>query len=186
MRTFIAVDFNKDIKNAIKNLQDRLRVHASRGRWKYVDNFHLTLKFLGEIDERKADEVGAQLEEISQKNSRFVLNITEIGRFQGYDSIRVLWLGLGGDLNELSRLQADVEDGMYAIGFAKEKRPYVPHITIAQDISFSTGFDEIRKMASEIVFPSIPVDKILLFKSEQVGRKRIYTPLQEIRFKKDI
>jgi len=185
MRTFIAVDFNKEVKNEIKSLQDRLRTHASFGRWKYIDNFQLTLKFLGEIDDKKEDEIGAQLEKTCQKSNPFVLNISEIGRFQGHDNIRVLWLGLGGELDKLKRLQADVEEGMHAIGFEKEKRPYVPHITIAQDIAFSTGFDEIRKIASEIVFPDIPVDKIFLFKSEQVGKKRIYTPLKEFRFEKD-
>lgn len=179
MRAFIGVDFSKEMKAAISSLQDKLRPYASYGRWKYIDNFHLTLKFLDEVNDGKVDEIGDRLKSICQENKRFVLNVNEIGKFQGKSDLRVLWLGLGGDLDKLNRLQQDIENRMHSLGFSKEKRPYVPHITIAQDILFTMDFSQIMKIAAEMSFPEISVEKVCLFKSEQIGRKRVYTPIRE-------
>ncbi|MBP7073670.1 MAG: RNA 2',3'-cyclic phosphodiesterase, partial [Clostridia bacterium] len=58
MRTFIGADFSRDIKDSIAGVQHIVRENSERGRFKYVGNFHLTLKFLGEIEQAKAPDIG--------------------------------------------------------------------------------------------------------------------------------
>lgn len=181
MRAFIAIDFSRELKKQIADFQSGIRRYAFSGRWKHTDNFHLTLKFLGEINPGKADEINRELDEIRAKTGVFRLRINELGYFPGKDCMRVLWLGLGGDLDKLNALQAAIEAGMSKLGFEKEKRRYIPHITIAQDVRLERDFEEIRKIFHRRTFDEIIADKVYLVKSEQIGQKRVYTPIAEHR-----
>ncbi len=179
MRTFIAIDLPQKVKAEISALQSRLRPLALKGRWKYVDNFHLTLKFLGEIDGNMAARVSRMLADVSKRSRPFTLEISGMGFFPGKEGItRVLWLGLGGDLDELTELQGCVDAEAARLGFPPERGKYRPHITIAQDISFSKSFQEIAREVETVRFQPVPVDRVILFKSEQIGTKRVYTPLK--------
>lgn len=182
MRSFIAIDLSRDIKSRITDMQSKLRVHASSGRWKYVDNFHLTLKFLDDIDLRQLSKICCELKNICSQTDKFKLILSNLGNFPGNGCVRVLWLGINGELDRLYSLQKEIDNRMDIMGFQKEKRAYKPHITIGQDIVFNEKLDNLRNFVSIDDFPEIIVDRIYLFKSEQVGRKRVYTPIEEFRF----
>jgi len=179
MRAFIGIDFSKELKQKITGLQAELRKHAVSGRWKYVDNFHLTLKFLDEIDLKKASQIGKELEEICSRTERFSLRVSEMGNFPGRDSIRVLWLGLKGDIDRLNNLQNKIDSSMQNLGFESEKRGFKPHVTIGQDLIFDIGFDELKGLVDFKGYPEIAADRVYLFKSEQIGKKRVYTPINQ-------
>lgn len=175
MRAFIGIDFENEIKNGILELQQRLKKYAVKGRWKHFDNFHLTLKFLNEIDSKQQQLINKTLINLCSKQQPFGLQISGLGIFNGRDSIRVIWLGLAGDISALNSLQRSIECELAPLGFAQDKRSYNPHITIAQDVVFECGFDEIKKSIGKFELNSSIVDSIYLFKSEQVQNKRIYT-----------
>lgn len=179
MRAFIGIDFEDEIKKRILELQQRLKKYAVKGRWKHIDNFHLTLKFLNEIDLRQQELINVAMRGICSKQKPFSLQISGIGKFNGRDSIRVLWIGLTGDIQILNSLQNAIENELAPIGFPQEKRNYNPHITIAQDVVFECGFDEIKKSIGKFELNSSVVDSIYLFKSEQVQNKRIYTKIEK-------
>lgn len=182
MRTFIGIDFEDAIKNNILELQNKLRKYAVKGRWKHSDNFHLTLKFLDEIDSEQQQLINRALKNLCSKQQPFSLQISGIGKFNGKDSIRVLWLGLAGDIPVLNSFQRSIECELAPLGFPQEKRCYNPHITIAQDVVFECGFDEIKRSIGKFGLNSSVVDSIYLFKSEQVQNKRIYTHISEYKF----
>ncbi|MCX7745519.1 MAG: RNA 2',3'-cyclic phosphodiesterase [Clostridia bacterium] len=179
MRSFIGIDFSKELKSKIADIQMKLRSDADVGRWKYIDNFHLTLKFLDEISKEQTDDIHQKLEEISERTEKFELRLEELGNFPGKDKIRVVWLSVGGELERLHHLQRQIDQALELIGFEKEKRKYTPHITIAQDVRFRSHFEEVKKRVLLDTLPSIKVDKLYLFKSEQIGNKRVYTPVRE-------
>lgn len=186
MRTFIAVDFDSRLKKQIARLQTELRLYAASGRWKHVDNFHLTLKFLGEIKPDAIPGIDDKLRDICINTGRFRLKISEMGVFPGRDMIRVLWLGIQGDLDKIQKLQFEIESSFEELGFARERRRYTPHVTIGQDIRFDRDFQSIKELFDPDLkeFPGILADRIYLFKSEQIGNKRVYTPISEYRFGK--
>lgn len=175
MRAFIGIDFSSELKNHIAAVQNRLRTYASGGRWKYSDNFHITLKFLGDIRQSQALEICRILKDICSRTSCFSLNISEIGNFPGNGCISVLWLGLGGELKKLNRLQKEIDLNLEGQGFKREGRAYKPHITIGQDILFKEPFENIKAGTQLNAFPWINVDRVILFRSEQILNKRVYT-----------
>ena len=182
MRSFIGIDFSEELKDQIFSLQKTLKQYTTSGRWKNRDNFHLTLKFLGEIDKEAIERIDWGMKDIAGSTSSFSLNISKAGVFPGKNIVRVLWLGLDGELNKLYSLQKTVDTKLEACGFEAESRPYSPHVTIAQDLVFTSGFDEIQKQVGRLQFPQIHVNTIYLFKSEQVGAKRVYTHFREYAF----
>lgn len=179
IRAFIGIDFDQELKNEIYYLQQRLRKNALKGRWKHIDNFHLTLKFLDEINLEQKEQIDNVLRKLCIMRKPFNLSIADMGIFPGRDSIRVLWLGFTGDILQLHTLQHEVDEAMVPIGFRPEKRRYTPHITIGQDIVFSGDFGQIRESIGKFQFRKITVNGLVLFKSEQVQHKRIYTKASE-------
>lgn len=182
MRSFIGIDFAREVKTEISRLQSKLRAYSVAGRWKYIDNFHLTLKFLDEIDSDMVSKIDEALTRISSVMDPFVLSMDNLGNFPGKDCLRVLWLGLGGELIKLRNLQSRIDDELQPLGFTRERRGYVPHITIAQDVAFSKEFEDIRNIVMDIKFHEIKVNGIHLFKSEQIGNKRVYTSIKDYKF----
>jgi 2'-5' RNA ligase len=178
MRAFLGIDFNKELKREILNIQLKLRSLASSGRWKYVDNFHLTLKFLGEIELKQVEKINTVMDVICKQTPKFSLKISGFGSFPGRECLRVVFLGIAGDIDKLGWLQQEIESGLEAIGFMKEKRHYTPHITIGQNIILKSEKNSIKHLDDNIKLPEIRVDRVHLFKSEQAGSKRIYTPIR--------
>lgn len=178
MRVFVGVEFDGETKSEIAKVCDDLRTLCIKGRWKRTDNFHLTLKFLGWVSPEKLPAINNALYETVRGTSPFSLKIGNLGVFKGKDMIRVLWLGLDGDIDALTKLQSEVEDGMHRIGFKKETRKFTPHITLAQDILFDCPFNKLGDFVTLEKISPIEVKDIVLFKSEQVKGKRVYTPIK--------
>lgn len=183
MRTFIGVEFSKDIKDSIAGIQHIVRENSEKGRFKYVGNFHLTLKFLGEIQQAKTADIGRSLKGISERHQRICLNIDKIGYFDGRGSIHALWLGFSGELDKLGRLYSDIEEGMYRLGIKKEIKTYTPHITIAQDLLLKIPFEALREKVDFKSFRTIEIKEVSLIKSEESEGKRIYTTISTFALK---
>lgn len=175
MRLFVAIEFPDAVLNALMAVQQSIRANVERGRFKRRDNFHLTLKFLGEAPTEAVDRITEQLMLAAQGQREFNLRLGELGIFGGRPPIRVVWQGLSGDLDQLHNLQQAVEQACFRAGFAKDKRPYSPHITLAQDVI---------PYAGKSYLPGAPPDQqftvrdFALVLSEERDRKRIYTPLR--------
>lgn len=149
MRLFIGLELPEALKTEIADLQAQLRGDFTRGSWKARDNFHLTLKFLGEVPPSDYARVRQALEHVAliarNRNFKpFQLSLGGLGVFgmgkakeNSRIPIRVLWLGLASnpscDLASLNQLHQWVEDAFFSVGFPRDFRPYAPHITLAQD-----------------------------------------------------
>jgi len=102
MRSFIAFDLPERVKGEIEKVQNLLKNHGLNCRFKRRDNFHLTLKFLGEIDELQREAVIQSLSGLAKNFSPFNLTVGGFGAFPNTANVRVLWLGGGrrtGSLN---------------------------------------------------------------------------------------
>jgi 2'-5' RNA ligase len=177
MRSFVGINFSSEVKEDLGRIQKQIRSNAVKGRFKHVDNFHITLKFLGEIEQQQSVEIAKKLEEIAKNHRGFELRLQEIGRFKGGENIRTLYIGLSGKVDALQKLNEDTEAALALLGFKKEGRPYTPHITISQDLILNIPFEELQAQVDLSSTHTIYVSKIELIKSEQIQNKRIYTPI---------
>ncbi len=132
MRLFVAIELPERVRTAVEDVTARLRSSLPRARWVRAGNLHLTLVFLGEVEEsslaRFADALGSAL----AGHSPFRLQLTGSGCFPGSGRARVAWIGLA-DSREVLAVQAAVASAAQAaVGLEPERRPYRPHLTVAR------------------------------------------------------
>ena len=131
MRTFIAIELDTDLKNTVLGLVRNLQASGADVRWTRPAGFHLTLAFLGEVDESRASKVKQALAKVVPRHSSFPLVLQGTGAFPGEREPRVLWVGFAAE-PALMALQADIERELEALGFPPEKRNYHPHLTLGR------------------------------------------------------
>jgi RNA 2',3'-cyclic 3'-phosphodiesterase len=130
IRAFIAVALEPLVIAKITGVIDELKPHISGVRWVPPGNLHLTLKFLGNIDEALVAPIGAALHDHLRLFPRCTINAKGLGVFPGLKRPRVLWVGLVG--SQLVFLASKVESALLPLGFARETRKFTPHLTIGR------------------------------------------------------
>lgn len=176
IRAFISVNLTPEIK---KRIGDAERDFDMKGI-KLVEPslIHITLKFLGNIEESRVGEIEAALKKVTVKP--FQAKFRSLGGFPNPRSPRVLWVGAGGDFPELNR---QVEDVMEKIGFPREGR-FQPHATIGrvklptpeQKQKLPGLFEKYRDFEAG----EMAVDSIYLMKSTLSPKGPKYDVLKEI------
>ena len=188
MRTFIAIDLPKEIKDSLAILKEQLMASGADVKWVEPQNIHLTLKFLGEVDEKKLEKIITILEEVAKNKNSFSLSISSLGAFPKLDYPRVIWLGIDEGDKESKEIAKELEEKIAKIGIPKEDKPFSSHITIGRTKStlnreklvqnlktLAGGFGK-RNLACRVT-------KIILFKSTLTPKGPIYEALKEASFK---
>ena len=132
MRTFIAIELPKEIKDALASLQKQLITSGADVKWVKPENIHLTLKFLGERDDKKLEKIAAILEEVAKNKNVFAAGISSIGAFPGLSAPRIIWIGIGKGDSETKEIVRELEEKIALIGIPKETKPFSSHITIGR------------------------------------------------------
>ena len=125
LRLFVAIELPEDL---------RLRLAALAGgvpnaNWVPEENIHLTLRFIGEVDDATTEDIDEALSEIEAP--AFTLTLTGVGQFGGGRGSRVLWAGIERN-DRLLHLNAKIESALVRVGLEREQRKYSPHITLAR------------------------------------------------------
>ena len=133
VRCFVAVELPAEARRCIGGLVAGLREAGVRGlRPVNPDGVHLTLKFLGDVSTSTVGDVAAALEGAAAGARPFDLELRGVGGFPDLRRPRVLWVGVGGDLEALQRLYESVESALAPLGFPPEGRAFTPHLTLAR------------------------------------------------------
>ena len=174
MRTFIALDLPREAINEIKGIQKILKNKTLfTGKFTEPENLHLTLKFLGEVDEDKIKEIKKRLKEI--KIEGFYIEVGDVGVFTK-SFIKIIWIKLNG--KGIFQLQKEIDERLEDLS-EKEKR-FMGHITIARvkHVSDKKSFLEYLKSVKpkKIKFYC---NKFYLKKSELKSEGPVYTDLEE-------
>ena len=184
IRAFLAIDLNASIRNAL----DRFLDHADRIlpiKWVSPNSMHLTVKFLGDIDEGQVTVLHDKLREVVKETLSFTLTVRGLGGFPSLQRPRILWAGVTGEVDHLEVLVACIESVLGPMGFAQEDRPYHPHLTLSR---IKTNSREIGKIieSSELFkkewfFGDLLVDRLCLFQSQLTPKGAIYSRLWDQR-----
>lgn len=137
-------------------------------RWIDAENYHITLRFIGDVDHKTADEVADSLDRLSN-SLRFSLRLTHLGSFGG-DKPRALFAGVEPS-EELSRLQAAQERVLQRAGLPPEGRKFVPHVTLAR-LRGTAAADVARFIAEAARFEPhsfVPARFVLFSSRDSVG-----------------
>jgi len=187
MRSFIAIELPKDVRDFLGGIQERLKSSGADVKWVEPQNIHLTLKFLGEVDEKKLDKISGILEDIAQKGSAFKIRIASLGAFPKINFPRVIWVGLDKGDEETKSIARGLEEKIEKVGIPKEDRAFSSHITLGRTRSTLNRerlVQELNNLASNLGGnPEFEVTKITLFKSTLTPKGPIYEVLKEASLK---
>jgi 2'-5' RNA ligase len=167
IRTFIAIPITDAVAGFLRRMQGRLQSPRMKVRWVAVGNIHLTLKFLGDIDASQVPDIAAQMDAAAGSMPFFWLQARGAGAFPSFRRVRVLWVGLDGDLDRLRSIQASLETGLQSIGFEKDPRGFRAHLTLGRVRRQSKvpTIDESLESLQEMVSDSFRVERLLLYQS---------------------
>jgi len=189
IRSFIAIELPEAVKTGLQQLQTELTLP----RYSFVkcvapEGIHLTLKFLGNISAEKVTDITGVMEQASQEVSPFQLQLTEVGAFPNMRRPRVLWVGIKGEVDKLVSWQQRIDNGLVPLGFAKEARPFTPHLTLARlRENCSPGdrlhFGEMFAKAHIEVNYNFTVSSLNLMKSQLFPTGAVYSRLAEVKLK---
>ncbi|WP_020468185.1 RNA 2',3'-cyclic phosphodiesterase [Zavarzinella formosa] len=134
IRTFIAFAVPGRIAGEIVDLQRELAVDHEGVKWMMEKELHLTLLFLGEVDELDLVSVCRAVKKIAAKHPSFALDVTGMGGFPNKRRPKVLWAGIGGEgIDNLLALHKELEAALMEIGcYRREERAYTPHLTLGR------------------------------------------------------
>jgi len=173
LRLFIAALLPEDIKRRISDYINGLKPDIEGVKWEKPDKLHVTLKFLGEVDDTKLAQINNTLESLYRKQSPFKMSITRFGGFPGLRSPRVLFVGLSEN-EELSKLHAEIQEQLSALGFQTDSRKFIPHVTIGR-VKKKFGIKDTLPLPEKTAFE---IRKIGVIKSELNKGGSVYTPVE--------
>lgn len=172
MRLFIAIDLPVQMKRTLLGLQNALKASA-KGRMVPLENFHITLHFIGESD-ALSDAVSAMRAAI-RGIKPFNLHLGGYDTFQRADSVTSI-VRIGGDLRELGLLYESLQSAMYDHGFSREYKRFSPHITLGRNVTYNSDEAEEKLYATKLN-ASMQVREITLFESRRTPHGMQYIPL---------
>ncbi len=174
MRAFIAIEVSDEVRDNLLKAQERIGDKAAKIKFVERENFHVTLKFLGEIDETTAEEIKRALAEIAKKHRKHRVRVKGIGVFPNPNYVRVIWAGIEND-EGIKAIASDVEREMRRLGFKKDK-DFVAHITIGR-VKFVRDKLELAMALKDLAnedFGEFDVEAIELKKSTLTPKGPIY------------
>jgi len=184
IRTFIAIEVPASIKNRIDLLQQRLRQSDAQVSWTRPENVHLTIKFLGNVEQSRIEVVCRAVEQAANAIEEFNIEVNGAGCFPSAKNPRVLWIGLGNLPDQLRRLHAAVEDELAREGFPREPKRFSPHLTIGR----IRGQHNARQLAEKLVGEGFEpetfrADRVVVMRSDLKPTGSVYTPQAIINLK---
>jgi len=170
LRLFVALDLPDECRADVSALAGGI----PGAKWVPPDNYHLTLRFIGEIENWRAQEVDDALAMI--RGNSFDLSLRGLGTFEKAGRIHSLWVGAERN-DALAHLQNKIEVALQRVGLAPERKRFSPHVTIART-DRAPPEKVIAYLQAHNLFraPVVRVDSFTLFSSRLGKEASVYTP----------
>ena len=189
IRAFIAVELPAELKSELAELEGQLKKNSPLVvKWVDPNNIHITLKFLGEISEDSIEELMLAIEESTQGIQPFKLEVREVGAFPNLERAQVLWVGVKGELDKITKLQKRIESNTEQLGFPRESRGFSPHLTLGRvrDEARPNERQRLGKLLADTSFAAlhnVDVEAVNLMRSQLTPTGPIYTCIGSLRLK---
>jgi len=175
-RLFIGVPVSEDVKGKVKPLLDKLNETGADLSLVQLNNLHFTIKFLGDVDESKVDEIKGKLFELVSAQKSFPISLEKVGVFPSLDMIKVVWIGVRD--SELTLLMKKTNQVLNYI--RENEHEEVPHLTIARVRSARNKLQlkEFLLKVKDELFGEMIVDKLVLYESVLTAEGPVYKELE--------
>jgi 2'-5' RNA ligase len=198
IRAFLAVELSQELRAELATVQQELKhriepemkrdIHIS---WAQPASIHLTLKFLGDMDEQVIDPLLAALEQAIGRQTAVNVPLERLGAFPRPQSPRVLWVGpsqnweRGAEAKRVVEIHGAIEQACERLSFLRETRPFSPHLTLARikvgERHVGVALAKGGVLDRPISLSSLAVESVVLMKSELKPTGSVYTKLWEVK-----
>ena len=176
MRAFVAVFPPSEMQEALADAARGLPV-VGKVRLTPPSNIHLTLKFLGDVSQEDLGRLAEALEPVRERHEPFEASISGFGAFPSPRRARILWAGIGEGAAELRALARDVEESLEPLGFERDDRTYVPHLTLGRARVRPVALETVERVESPSPVPEFFVRHVELMESVLGGAGAAYSTL---------
>ncbi len=179
-RIFVAIDISEEARAKVVEYIENLRREFPRVPvgWERAEKLHLTMKFLGEIDESRLNSLIEAVENTAKHTTNFELQISDTGVFPSFKKARILWLGINDEKRSLQNLNKILRIECEKRNFAGEKRNFQPHLTIARLREPQKSSELIRAhIENDFIAPCFVSRELIVFQSELLPKGSRYTPI---------
>ena len=177
-RVFCALEIPIDLREQLVRHTEQLQLALPQvqASWARVDNIHLTIKFFGNLTPEQVRNASEATARAVSHFCRFKVRIEGAGSFPERGPARVLWIGIEDQSGGLARLQSQLEKECETYGFAREDRPFHPHLTVAR-LRGPRGARALADKHRQLNFKpgDIEVSAVTLFRSELSSKGSRYT-----------
>jgi RNA 2',3'-cyclic 3'-phosphodiesterase len=184
VRTFIAVGLDKAVHDRTVALQQKLAEAGVDVKWVEPENLHLTLLFLGEVEDRDLPAVCRSVAEVCARLPPFSMSVERTGCFPNPRRPRTLWVGVGAGTQELVALHDALEPPLLELGcYRREDRPYTPHLTLGRVKGDRPAEPLAAALAKHAGWQGGPthVREVLVMSSELTPKGPVYTVMSRAR-----
>ena len=177
-RTFIGIEIGDAIRAKAAALQKELAMAGAEVKWASPESMHITLVFLGDVDDRELHAVCKAVAEAAAGEAPFTLRVAGVGAFPNSRRPKILWAGIAEGAEPLQRLHAALEEKMLALGcYRKEERDYTPHLTLGRAKGDSNTFALAAELPKRVAWEggTAPVAEVLVYSSRMERDGPVYT-----------
>jgi 2'-5' RNA ligase len=185
MRLFVAIELDDQIRRRLAGQRDEWPLAGCHIRKSAAEHLHLTLKFLGMVEDDRVSAVCEGTESAARQMRPFDMRIYGAGCFPPRGRVRVLWAEVTSPLDVLASSFESLEHGLFERGFERENRPFSPHITLGRVAYDSTNGALRRSVAIARLGPlTQAVDSLTVMQSQLSPKGAQYTPVVKCKFGK--
>jgi 2'-5' RNA ligase len=186
IRTFIGIDIGKVIRDKVVALQDALGQIGTEVKWVEPENLHVSLLFLGEVDDRELPGVCSVVGDTVSKHQVFSLTVEKAGYFPPARTPHVLWVGISEGTKELRAIHDSLEPPLLKLGcYRREERKYTPHVTLGRVRSDrpAAQLTAALKLNAGWYGGHVEIREVLVMSSELTPKGPIYSVLSRAKLK---
>jgi 2'-5' RNA ligase len=177
-RTFVGIDIGDAIRASTTALIKELAKTGAAVKWVAPESMHVTLLFLGEVDDRALHAVCKAVQEVAASEPPFSLRVSGVGAFPTARRPKILWAGITEGAEPLQHLNAALEERMLELGcYRKEERGYAPHLTLGRVKGDSDSFAMAAELPKRLAWEGgkFAAEEVLVFSSELDRDGPVYT-----------
>ncbi|HOV90861.1 MAG TPA: RNA 2',3'-cyclic phosphodiesterase [Syntrophorhabdaceae bacterium] len=178
MRAFIALELPLSVKENLSKVISNMSMKMDGVKWVNNAGLHITLKFLGEVEETLVGRIREGLSYLGEKYPPFTLALDCIDAFPDKKRARVIVVKLKNRVDIAINIFKDIENNLEKYSFEKEKRVFTPHITLGRRKTPAPLLEKTIAKLDELEFP---VDTLVMFKSTLTNKGAIYDPIWKIK-----
>lgn len=177
MRVYIAIDFEDTIKNYFDRITSYMKSHCIEGSFTRKNNFHLTIRFIGEVDAIQITKIKEVIDMAALKVSPFELSVGNLGIFKRKKT-NILWLGIEENA-AISELHKELSNLLKEFKIPFYDKLFMPHITLGRRVSFQEAPEDLNSLI-QFERIAIPVKAISLMASKEEDGKLNGVPIYRV------